>query len=154
MFSGKKRIVSTAAFLMAVVVGGLAFGEGLDHIGVRVIIPLGKTPFMIGADIGTRLTFGWAMASLLLSPSGKTLMLASIEAKIAGSQSGGSTFFRGTIGLSYFDLLAPLPSLIFGGGLSYRLSFDEHISIAAGSEIIYPFALGPPMFNFSAGWSP
>jgi hypothetical protein len=109
---------------------------------------------MLGLDIGTHLTFGLAVASLLLSPNGETLMLASIEARIAGSENAGVTLIRGTIGLSYFDLSAPLPSFILGGGLTYRFSVDEHMSIGASSEIIYPLALGPPMLAFSAGWSP
>jgi hypothetical protein len=154
MQAHKMSIFVAILLSMVTIMFWFVAGQGLDHIGVRVTIPVGKLPFMVGVDIGTRLTFGWAMASLLLSPDGKTLMLASTEVELAGAESAGLTLIRGTIGLSYFDLSAILPCLIFGGGLSYRFSFDDQFSIAASGEFIYPLALGPPMFTFSAGWLP
>ncbi len=154
MLHFKRSILLATALFIAIIASCSSFGQGLDQIGVRLIVPLGKMPFMVGIDIGTHLTFGWVIGSLLLAPDGKTLILASTDVEIAGSQNAGVTFFRGTIGLYYFDLSALLPSFILGGGLSYRFSFDEHISIAASSEIMYPLALGPPMFTFNAGWSP
>ena len=75
MLRHTKRILIITALLVAVLVVHLTSGAGLDYIGLRVIIPLGQAPFMVGVDIGTHLPFGWAMASLFLAPDGKTLIL-------------------------------------------------------------------------------
>ena len=143
-----------AALLVAIFISCPAIGAGLDYIGLRIIIPLGQAPFMVGVDIGTHLSFGWAMASLFLAPDGKTLILGSTEVAIGGQENAGVSLLRGTIGISYFDLSARFPSLVFGGGISYRFSFADHFQLAASGEIIYPLALGPPMFSIGAGWSP
>jgi len=149
-----RQILIITAFLVAVFVVHLTFGVGFDYIGVRIIIPLGRAPFMVGVDIGTHLPFGWAMASLFLAPDGKTLILGSAEVAIGGQENAGVSLLRGTVGISYFDLSAMFPSLVFGGGISYRFSFANHFQLAASGEIIYPLALGPPMFSIGGGWSP
>lgn len=143
------------AVLFAVLVMAYpARGAGLDYVGLRIIIPLGQAPFMVGVDIGTHLSFGWAMGSLFLAPDGKTLILGSAEVAIGGQESAGVSLLRGTLGISYFDLSAMLPSLVFGGGISYRFSLADHFQLAASGEIIYPLALGPPMFSIGTGWAP
>jgi len=154
MLRHTRGILIITALAVAVLVGCSAIGAGLDYVGLRIIIPLGQAPFMVGVDIGTHLSFGWAMASLFLAPDGKTLILGSAEVAIGGQENAGVSLLRGTIGISYFDLSAMFPSLVFGGGISYRFSFANHFQLAASGEIIYPLALGPPMFSIGGGWSP
>lgn len=149
-----RHISIIAVLIAAVVVAVPACAAGLDYVGLRIIIPLGQAPFMVGVDIGTHLPFGWATASLFLAPDGKTLILGSTDVAIGGQESTGVSSLRGTIGISYFDLSAMFPSLVFGGGISYRFSLSDHFQLAACGEIMYPFALGPPMFTAGAGWSP
>lgn len=148
------RHISIIAALLVTVFAVPSFGAGIDYVGLRIIIPLGRAPFMLGVDIGTHLPFGWVMASLFIAPDGKTLILGSTEVAIGGQESAGVSLLRGTIGISYFDLSAMFPSLVFGGGISYRFSFANHFQLAASGEIIYPLALGPPMFSIGGGWSP
>ena len=148
------RISIVATLIVAVFIGFTAFAAGLDYVGLRIIIPLGSAPFMVGVDIGTRLPFGWVTGSLFLSLDGKTLILGSTDVAIGGQDSAGASLLRATFGISYFDLTAALPSLVFGGGISYRYSFADHFQLAASGEIIYPFALGPPMFSIGGGWAP
>jgi len=154
MLRHMRQIFIIAVLIATVIVVAPAFAAGLDYIGLRIIIPLGQAPFMVGVDIGTHLPFGWAMASLFLTPDGKTLILGSAEVAIGGQEDAGVSLLRGTVGISYFDLSARFPSLVFGGGISYRFSFADHFQLAASGEIIYPLALGPPMFSIGGGWSP
>ncbi|HDL86666.1 MAG TPA: hypothetical protein ENH11_10160 [Candidatus Acetothermia bacterium] len=154
MLRHTRRILIIAAIIGAVLAAYPALGAGLDYVGLRIIIPLGQAPFMIGVDIGTHLSFGWAMASLFLAPDGKTLILGSTEVAIGGQESAGASLLRATIGISYFDLTATFPSIVFGGGISYRFSFADHLQLVASGEIIYPLALGPPMFSIGGGWIP
>ena len=149
-----QQISIIAVLLTAAIAAGPVLGAGLDYVGLRIIIPLGHAPFMIGIDIGTHLSFGWATASLFLAPDGKTLILGSTDVTIGGQENAGVSSLRATMGISYFDLTAIFPSLVFGGGISYRFSFADHFQIAASGEIIYPLALGPPMFTVGGGWNP
>ena len=154
MLRHTRSILIITSLAVAVLVGYSVIGAGLDYVGLRIIIPLGQVPFMVGVDIGTHVPFGWAIASLFLAPDGKTLILGSAEVAIGGQENAGVSLLRGTIGISYFDLSAMFPSLVFGGGISYRFSFADHFQLAASGEIIYPLALGPPMFSIGGGWSP
>lgn len=150
-----KRSISIAVVLViSVLVGCSAIGAGLDYVGLRLIVPLGQAPLMLGVDIGTHLSFGWATASLFISPDGKTLILGGTEVAIAGQASTGESSVKLTLGMSYFDLTAMFPSIVFGGGISYRFSVSDHFQLAAAGEIIYPLALGPPLFTLGAGWAP
>ncbi len=154
MLRHMQQIFIIAVLLTAAIAAGPVLGAGLDYVGLRIIIPLGQAPFMIGIDIGTHLSFGWATASLFLAPDGKTLILGSTDVAIGGQENAGVSSLRATAGISYFDLTATFPSLVFGGGISYRFSFADHFQIAASGEIIYPLALGPPMFTVGGGWNP
>lgn len=153
--SKHKRSISIAVVLViSVLVGCSAVAGGLDYVGLRLIVPLGQAPLMLGIDVGTHLSFGWATASLFIAPDGKTLILGSSEVAIGGQASTGVSSIKLTLGMSYFDLSAMFPSIVFGGGISYRFSLSDHFRLAAAGEIIYPLALGPPLFTLGAGWAP
>ncbi|HHR86237.1 MAG TPA: hypothetical protein ENL23_07820 [Candidatus Acetothermia bacterium] len=154
MLRHMRRVSIMAALLATVIVASPVFCTGLDYVGLRIIIPLGQAPSMMGIDIGTRFPFGWLTASLFLSHDGKTLILGSADVAIGEKKSAGVSCLRGTLGISYFDLSAMFPSLVFGGGMSYRFSFADRFQLTACGEIIYPLALGPPMFSIGGGWAP
>ena len=149
-----RKISIIAVLIAAMFVAVPAFAAGFDYVGLRIIIPLRQAPVMVGVDIGTHLPFGWATASLFLAPDGKTLILGNTDVAISGQESTGVSCLRATIGISYFDLSAMFPSIVFGGGISYRFSLSNQFQLDASGEIIYPFALGPPMFSIGAGWVP
>jgi len=127
-----------ALFVFAVIIAPACVAAGVDYIGVRVILPLGQMPAMIGIEVGTRVSFGWTTACLLLTPDGSL----------------GSSLIRATVGVSYFDLAARFPSLVLGAGIAYRFSIEDAFQVGIRGEIIYPLALGPPLVSIGGGWAP
>lgn len=143
-----------ALFVFAVIVAPVCVAAGVDYVGVRVILPLGQMPVMIGIEVGTRVSFGWVTACLLLTPAGRTLLLGGIEMALTDQESPGSSFIRATVGVSYFDFTARFPSLVLGAGIAYRLSIEDAFQVGIRGEIIYPLALGPPLVSIGSGWAP
>ena len=131
-----------------------ASAGGIDYVGLRITLPLGKIPFLVGIDLGMRLPFGWGIASLLINSEGKTLILGSVEVALTSEDSAGMSLIRATAGISYFDLNATFPSPVFGGGIAYRLSSEAGFQIGIGGEILYPLAVGPPFLSMGGGWLP
>ncbi len=140
---------------LLVLIGSLSVSAGaIDYVGLRIALPLGNIPFLIGIDLGMRLPFGWGIASLLINPDGRTLILGSVEVALTGEGSVGMSLIRATAGISYFDLNAIFPSPVFGGGIAYRLSSEAGFQVGLGGEILYPLALGPPFLSIGGGWLP
>lgn len=129
-----------------------ADAAGIDYIGLRIVLPLGNVPFMVGVDLGMRLPFGWGVASLFLTPEGKTLILGSVEVAFGGEEGRGTSLLRLTAGISYFDLTARFPSPLVGAGFSYRLPVAEVFQVGVGGEILFPLALAPPLLTLGGGW--
>jgi len=145
---------------LLILIGSLSVSAGgIDYVGLRITLPLGKIPFLVGIDLGMRLPFGWGIASLLINPDGRTLILGSVEVALTGEGNVGMSLIRATAGISYFDLNATFPSPVLGGGIAYRLSSEAGFQIGLGGEILYPLAsgpraLGPPFLTLGGGWSP
>lgn len=131
-----------------------ADAAGIDYVGLRIVLPLGNVPFMIGVDLGMRLPFGWGVVSLFLTPEGRTLILGSVEVSLGEAEGLGTSLIRLTAGISYFDLAATFPTPLFGGGIAYRLSVTETFQVVVGGEILFPLALGPPFITLGGGWTP
>jgi len=140
-------------FIVVIIMPG-AWGMGIDYVALRVGFPLGELPFLVGVDIGTELSFGWGVASLLLSPDGRTLLLVSLEYTLGDAEGKGESLVRLTTGVSYFDLGATFPSPLIGGGLAYKLFFEGGLWMGITGDILYPLALGPPFITLESGWSP
>ncbi|MEA1871340.1 MAG: hypothetical protein U9N00_04030 [Candidatus Bipolaricaulota bacterium] len=146
--------------LLLVLTSSLSASAGaIDYVGLRITLPLGKIPFLVGIDLGMRLPFGWGIASLLINSDGRTLILGSVEVALTGEGSVGMSLIRATAGISYFDLNATFPSPVFGGGIAYRLSSEAGFQIGLGAEILYPLAfgssaIGPPFLSIGGGWLP
>ncbi len=124
------------------------FGDGIDAVSITVSIPFGGLPPLFGVTIRSGLPFGYGVASLLISPSGQTLIRGGAEIPLGE----GGSYLAVTGGIAYFDLNARFPSPVLGGGLSYRI--PEHgLQFGINGEIIYPIALGPPLLSLEGGWS-
>lgn len=125
-----------------------ASGDGIDAVSLTVNLPFGDLPPLFGITLRSKFPFGYGVASLLISPSGQTLIRGGAEIPLG---SGGS-FLAVTGGIAYFDLNSMFPFPVFGGGLSYR--GPEHgLQFGISGELIYPIALGPPLLSVEGGWS-
>jgi len=122
---------------------------GLRSVGLRVILPFGELPALIGLDVSTGLSFGLASATLFLSRGGRTLVTASVDIALVDQ---GETFVRLTTGFYYFERNRLLPSLLIGGGLSYKESSLHPLDIGIAGEFLYPISFPFPMFSLTGGW--
>jgi len=148
---GLRRIAFIALLVMGLLCP-MALGAGLRSVGVGVILPIGKTPFLFGVEATTELSFGLATGSFFLASGGKTLIVASCDVRLAGSPHVGGTFLRLTTGLLYFDPTAFLPSVLFGGGLAVEAPISSALAICASGEFVYPLAFSPPLVSASGRW--
>ncbi len=125
-----------------------AFGGGIDAVSLTISIPFGGLPPLFGVTLRSELPFGYGVASLLISPSGQTLLRSGVEIPIGG----GGSYLDVTGGIAYFDLNARFPAPVLGGGLSYR-GPAHGLQFGISGELIYPIALGPPLLILEGGWS-
>jgi hypothetical protein len=140
-------LVVFSLMIVFVHVGGTEFA-----IGLRVGLPLGDLPLLIGLELGVAFPVGWGVASLLIGGGGKTLFLMSYEYPLIHEDEGGSSRLRFTIGVSYFDLNAPFPTPLAGGGVAYRHPVSEMIQVALSGDLLYPIALRVPLLTAGGGW--
>ncbi len=148
------RNIGLVALVFIVTLTPFCVATGIDYIGVRLILPLGQMPPMVGVEIGSRVSFGWATASLFLTQDGRTLLLGGVEMAINDEEDPGSSLLRAVVGVSYFDLAARFPAFVVGGGITYRISINDAFQVGIRGEIIYPLALGPPLMSIGGGWAP
>ena len=126
----------------------IATAAGIDAISVTIGLPIGNMPLLFGITIRGEFPFGDGMASLLVSPAGKTLLRIGAELPLGNSGS----YLRLDGGIAYFDLAARFPKPVFGGGISYRIP-AHGLQFGVTGEILYPIALGPPLLLGEGGWS-
>jgi hypothetical protein len=141
-----------AAVVAACIVGQAAFGDGLRSIGLRVVLPIGNAPFLVGLEARGDLAFGVATGSFFLSAEGKALITISCDLDLGDNDGAARTFVRLTTGLAYFDRTQYLPSLLVGGGLAFEIPVSSFLAVAAAAEFIYPFAFPVPMVSASGCW--
>ena len=141
-------VVTALLLILSAFTASLAFGDGIDTVSITVTIPFGGLPPLFGITIRSELPFGYGVASLLISPSGQTLIRGGAELPLGE----GGSYLVMTGGIAYFDLNANLPSPVFGGGLSYRMP-AHGLQFGIDGELIYPIALGPPLLSLEGGWS-
>ena len=121
-------------------------------IGLRVGLPLGDLPLLLGVELGVEFPLGWGVASLLIGGDGKTLFLIGYEHPLFHGDGGGSTRLRFTTGVFYFDLDAPFPSPLIGGGVAYRHLVSEAVQVALSGDLLYPIVLRAPLLTIGGGW--
>jgi hypothetical protein len=141
--------VAVAALCFA---GQAALGDGIRSVGLRVVLPIGDTPFLLGLEARGDVAFGIATGSFFLSAEGKTLITISCDLRLGSDEGATSTFVRLTTGLVYFDRTHYLPSLLFGAGLTFEVPVSSFLGVAAAGEFIYPFAFPVPMVSASGRW--
>jgi len=151
MKRGTDRVIAVG-LLVAVIVSFSASSHGLRSFGLRLILPFTEVPFSIGAEVVTDAPFGRLSISLLLSPTGGTLLLGSADVALTEDPATAKAFLRMTTGLSYFDPTLHLPTLLFGGGVSVLCTVAESFGFGLTGEVIYPFAFPVPMLALSGGW--
>jgi hypothetical protein len=146
-----RRWIGAALILVLVCVAGqIALGDGVRSVGLRVILPIGKTPFLIGIEATGDVAFGVLTGSFFLSSKGEALITASCDLRLAGDAEGSRTFARLTTGIFYFDKTALLPSILFGGGLAVEVPISSFFAIGASGEFLYPLAFPAPLVSASA----
>jgi hypothetical protein len=133
-------------------VGHAAFGAGIRSIGLRVVLPIGSAPFLLGIEARGDLAFGVATGSFFLSAEGKALITISCDLRLGSDDAAARTFVRLTTGLVYFDRTHYLPSLLVGGGLTLEVPVSPVLAVAVAGEFIYPFAFPVPMVSASGRW--
>jgi hypothetical protein len=123
-------------------------------VGVRVGLPLGRLPPLLGVELRFPVEFGWAGASLLLASDGRTLILGEVDYALGGVGALGTSYAWLAGGLHFLDLRAALPSMVAGVGLSHRIAVADggpEGGLAAG--LLLPIALGPPLVTLGGGWT-
>jgi len=149
------RSVPVVLILVALVLaaGSVPAWGGIDYVGLRFSLPLGKLPFLVGLEVASRVPFGWASVSLLLAQDGRTLITGSLDWALGATSDWGSSVARISLGLSYLELGAAFPSLFFGGGVGYMVYPFPGCRAQVAAEILYPVAFGPPLITLGGGWS-
>ena len=141
------RTIVVLLFIVSLV-GVTGLGTGIDAVSITVSLPFGGLPPLFGITVRSEISFGYGVASLLISPSGQTVIRGGVELPLG---SGGSYIdLRG--GIAYFDLSARFPSPMLGGGLSYRAP-QHGFQFGIAGVFIYPIALGPPLVTLEGGWA-
>jgi hypothetical protein len=147
-----RRAVYVVALIAALLVGQAVLADGLRSVGVRVVSPTGRAPFLIGIEASADVPVGVLTGAFFLSGAGKTVITASYDLPLAGDPGGTRTFVRLTTGLYYFDRQRFLPSLLFGGGLSLEVAPIPALALAVSGEFLYPWAFPVPLVSASGRW--
>jgi hypothetical protein len=140
------------AMVAVCLLGHAALGDGIRSIGLRVVLPIGNTPFLLGLEARGDVAFGVATGSFFLSAEGKVLITISCDLRFGDNEGAARTFVRLTTGLVYFDRTHYLPSLLVGAGLTFEVPVSSFLAVAAAGEFIYPFAFPVPMVSASGRW--
>ena len=140
------------AVVAVCLVGQAAFGDGIRSVGLRVVLPIGNTPFLFGLEASGDVAFGVVTGSFFLSAEGKALITISCDLRLGSDEAAARTFVRLTTGLVYFDRTHYLPSLLVGAGLAFEVPVSSFLAVAAAGEFIYPFAFPVPMVSTSGRW--
>jgi hypothetical protein len=119
-------------------------------IGVRVIVPLGGLPVILGLEATANIGSAVGSLSFFLSVRGDALLLGSLDLPLDSSTLG--TCIRVTAGLYDFDPQPALPSLVGGGGISTYGTPLGWFGYSLAGEFLYPLAFPLPMFSIGGGW--
>ena len=146
-----RRLARTSGILFLLTAFALVStaSAGVRSVGLRVILPFGGLPVLLGLEVTTELSFGLASATLFLSPNGQTLVTGSVDIAMGESE---EAFVRLTTGFFYFERNKILPSPLVGGGLAYKQGGLHPLDIGIAGEFLYPLAFPFPMFSLSGGW--
>lgn len=147
-----RRTVLVVVLALVCLAAQAALADGVRSIGLRLVLPIGRVPFLIGIEAAGDVPFGLSTGSLFLSSTGRILITASYDVALASNAEGSTTFVRGTVGIYYFDPQAYLPSILFGGGVAVDVPTTSFLALGASGEFLYPLAFPVPLVSVSGRW--
>ena len=127
-----------------------AFGAPFRSIGIRLLIPFGGLPVVVGLEATSDLGFLIGSLAFFLSLEGDVLLLGNLDVPLDPADLG--TCARVTLGAYDFDPLPALPALAIGGGVAYYADPLGWLGVSLAGEFIYPIAFPLPMFSIGGGW--
>ncbi len=149
-------VVVVVAVLLLLFLGQtclVAGPAGVRSVGLRLHLPFGSIPLSIGGEVTFDAAFGALAFSLLLSPTGGSLLMGSADWALSADPATAKMFLRLTAGLAYFEPVRQLPTPVVGAGTVVRWTDVDPFFIALSGEAIYPIAFPTPMFAVSGGWA-
>lgn len=152
----KQLIARVVMSLVVVLLGWAVTADSIiNEVGISVSFSPSRTPILLGIEVGISGKLGWTQVSLMLSPSGETLLRGALLVPIGGSGSAGTTHLAFAVALREGAVDSPgrgKSGLCFGAGLSQRYGGASGWMFSAGLEFLYPSFLTMPLFLVQGGW--
>lgn len=148
----RRRVGLLAVLLVVAAIGQETLGAGVRSIGLRFTLPLGNTPALLGLEARGDVLLGVATGSLFVSARGNALLTLSYDLQLGSTEAAAETYLRLTTGLVYFDRTHALPTILYGGGMTFELPLSPTLAVAAAGEFLYPFAFPIPVVSASGRW--
>ncbi len=152
-----KHLLAVVAVLTVVVcASGMVLADSiLDHVGIGISFSPSRTPLLLGIEIGVSSNIGWMHVSLMLSPSGGTLLHATFLFPVGADGPTGTTCLGVAMAAFQHAGSGNIPGktdLCIGGGLHQRFQSDGGLMLAGGIEFLYPSFVPAPLLLFHGGW--
>lgn len=147
------RCLVVVAVLVAVTTA-VGSGASFRSIGLRVVVPLGDVPFLLGLEAAADVSFGVTSATLFLSARGETVIAISGDVRLSDDPDSAEIFLRLSTGISYFDPAQPYPTPFLGAGLSWDARLTSAITVSLAGEFLYPLSFPMPLMTVAGRWSP
>ena len=152
-----KHLFAVVAVLVVVfsAFGPVRAGSILDHVGIGISFSPSRTPLLLGIEIGVSSGLGWTHVSLMLSPSGGTLLHAAFLFPVGADGPTGTTCLAVALAAFQHPGTGSFPGrtdLCIGGGLHQRFQSDGGLMLAGGIEFLYPSFVPTPLLLLHGGW--
>jgi len=153
----KHLLAAVAVLAVVVIASGMPVQADsiLDHVGIGISFSPSQTPLLLGIEVGVSNRFGWTHISLMLSPSGGTLLHTAFLLPIGTDGPTGTTCLTVAVAALQHPGAGNAPGkteLCFGGGLNQRYAGKGRLMLAGGIEFLYPSFLPAPLFLLHGGW--
>ncbi|MDD5263821.1 MAG: hypothetical protein PHU43_03195 [Candidatus Bipolaricaulis sp.] len=132
----------------------VAASASFRSIGLRMVVPLGDVPFLLGLEASADVSFGVASATFFLSARGETVIAISGDVRLSNDPDSAEIFLRFSTGISYFDPTQAYPAPFLGAGFSWNARLTSAISASLAGEFLYPLSFPVPLVTVAGKWSP
>jgi hypothetical protein len=132
----------------------VAESASFRSIGLRMVVPLGDVPFLLGLEATADVSFGVASATFFLSARGETVIALSGDVRLSNDPDSAEIFLRFSTGISYFDPAQSYPAPFVGAGFSWDARLTSAISASLAGEFLYPLSFPMPLMTVAGRWSP